>query len=62
MIGNSHVLNMRDKYHKIKKLFEVDYKIFFSKWRRWNTGLSSLSIRDPKTKVFRDWSWRLLRM
>ena len=28
MIGNSHVLNMRDKYHKIKKLFEVDYKIF----------------------------------
>ena len=28
MIGNSHILNMRDKYHKIKKLFEVDYKIF----------------------------------
>tara|TARA_B100001121_G_scaffold255834_1_gene233482 strand:+ start:773 stop:1738 length:966 start_codon:yes stop_codon:yes gene_type:complete len=28
MTGNSHILNMRDKYHKIKKLFEVDYKIF----------------------------------
>ena len=28
MIGNSHILNMREKYHKIKKLFEVDYKIF----------------------------------
>ena len=61
MIGNSHVLNMRDKYHKIKKLFEVDYKIF-SKWRRRNTGLYSLSTRDTKTKVFRDRSWRLFRM
>ena len=28
MIGNSHFLNMYQKYNKVKYLSEVDYKIF----------------------------------
>ena len=60
MIGNSHIINMRDKYHKIKKLFEVDYKGIFSKWKT-EYWIIFFINRDTKTKVFRDWSWGLFR-
>ena len=62
MIGNSHILNMREKYHKIKKLFEVDYKIFSQNGEDGILDYLLYQLGDTETKVFRDWSWRLLRV
>ena len=50
MLGNSHILNIRDKYKKISKINDLDYKIFSQNGEDGIIDylLNSLNIDNPK--------------
>ena len=70
-----NIINSKERWSReevveiFNKMFSTDIidayvkKVDFDKWIEENTsGVIVVSIRDTKTKVFRDWTWRLLRV
>ena len=59
-MGVSHCLLMRKNYLQVKDLNELDYKVYSQSGEDGIIDYLLYMLNIKKTKVHRNWSWKLL--